>query len=111
VLQVVKGYAHPEVAAACTRARRLILETGRVGTSTHFEVLRALWSADFVRGKPEAALDHANEFLSLGQSQQDSRLSAIGHWLVGRVLIAIGDYPAATSHLERAVASYRAEKN
>ena len=34
----------------------------------------------------------------------------MGHWLVGRVLIAIGDYPAATSQLESAVASYRAGK-
>jgi hypothetical protein len=35
----------------------------------------------------------------------------MSNWLVGRVLLAIGDYPAATSHLKRAVASYRAEKN
>jgi len=107
-LTVVKGYAHPQVAASSSRARNLILETRRAGTITHFSVLRALWAADFVGGKPKAALDHANEFLSLAESQTDSRVSAMGHWLVGRVLIAIGDYPAATSHLERAVASYRA---
>jgi adenylate cyclase len=111
VLQVVRGYAHPEVAAACTRARSLILETRRAGTSAHFFVLRALWSADFVGGKPRTALDHANEFLSLAQSQTDIRLLAMGHWLVGRVLIAIGDYPAATAHLERAVTAYRAESH
>jgi len=108
---VLKGYAHPEAAASCTRARNLILETGLAGTSTHFSVLRALWAADFVGGKPKAALDHANEFSSLAQSQTDARLAAMGHWLVGRVLIAIGDYSAATSRLERAVALYRAEKN
>jgi class 3 adenylate cyclase len=51
VLQVVKGYAHPEVAASCTRARRLILETGHAGTSTHFSMLRGLWAVDFVGGK------------------------------------------------------------
>jgi class 3 adenylate cyclase/tetratricopeptide (TPR) repeat protein len=110
-LTVVKGYAHREVAASSSRARNLILETGRMGTITHFSVLRALWAADFVGGKPKAALDHANEFLSLAQSQTDSRVSAMGHWLVGRVFIAIGDYPAASSHLESAVASYRAGKD
>jgi tetratricopeptide (TPR) repeat protein len=109
-LQVMRGYAHPEVAEALTRARSLILETERAGTITHFSVLRGLWAADFVGGKPKAALGHANEFLSLAQSQTDPRMSAMGHWLVGRVLIAIGDYPAATSHLECAVASYRAGK-
>jgi len=108
VLTVVKGYAHPEVAEASGRARDLIPETGRGGTVTHFSMLRGLWAADFVRGRPKAALDHAHEFLSLAQSQLDSRMLATGHWLVGRVLIAIGDYPAATLHLERAVVTYRA---
>jgi tetratricopeptide (TPR) repeat protein len=111
VLQAVKGYAHPEVAAASTRARSLILETGCAGTSTHFLVLRALWAVDFVAGRPKAALDHANEFLSLAHSLADPHLSAVGRSLVGRGLTAIGDYSAAASHLERAVASYRAEKN
>ncbi|HYZ40599.1 MAG TPA: hypothetical protein VE687_08240, partial [Stellaceae bacterium] len=110
-LTVVKGYAHPEVAASFSRARSLILETERAGTITHFSVIRGLWAADFVGGKPKAALGHANELLSLAQSRTDSHVSAMGHWLVGRVLIAIGDYPAAASHLERAVASYRAGKD
>jgi predicted ATPase len=110
-LTVVKGYAHPEVAEASGRARDLIPETGRAGTVTHFSMLRGLWAADFVGGKPKAALGHANEFLSLAQSQTDFRVWAMGHWLVGRVLIAIGDYPTATSHLERAVALYRAGKD
>jgi tetratricopeptide (TPR) repeat protein len=110
-LTVMRGYAHPEVVASSSRARNLILETGRAGTSAHFLVLRALWAADFVGGKPKAALNHANEFLSLAQSQADPHVLAMGQWLVGRVLIATGDYPAATSHLESAVASYRAEKD
>ena len=108
ILTVVKGYAHPEVAEAFGRARDLIPETKRVGTSTHFSVLRGLWAADFVGGRPKTALDHSREFVSLAQSQSDSRMLATGHWLVGRVLITIGDYRAATLHLERAVATYRA---
>ena len=107
-LTVVKGYAHPEVVEAFGRARSLISETGQAGGVVHFSMLRGLWAAEFVGGKPRAALDHANEFLSLAQSQGDPRVLATGHWLVGRVLIAIGDYPVATSQLERAVGSYRA---
>ncbi|MGC2199150.1 MAG: AAA family ATPase, partial [Stellaceae bacterium] len=108
VLTVVKGYAHPEVAEASGRARDLIPETRRAGTITHFSMLRGLWAADFVGGRPKAALEHARQFLSLAQSQSDSRMLATGHWLVGRILITIGDYPSATLHLERAVATYRA---
>ena len=110
-LTVIKGYAHPEVEEAFGRAHSLISETGRVGTVVHFSMLRGLWAAEFVGGKPRAALDRADEFLLLAQSQQDSRVLTTGHWLAGRVLIAIGDFPAATSHLERAVGLYRAEKN
>jgi hypothetical protein len=63
-----------------------------------------------VGGQPKAALplDHANEFLSLAQSQPNSWVLATDYSLVGRVLITIGDYAAATSHVEHAVASYRA---
>lgn len=107
-LTVVKGYAHPEVAASYSRACSLISETACTGTPIHFSVLRGLWAADFVGGKPKVALDHANQFLSLAQSHADPRVLAMGRWLVGRVLITIGDYPAATSQLERAVLSYRA---
>jgi len=110
-LTVIKGYAHPEVAEAFGRASSLIVETGGAGTVIHFSMLRGLWAAEFVGGKPKAALDRANEFLLLSQSQQDSRVLTTGHWLVGRVLIAIGDYCAATSHLERAVGLYRADKD
>ena len=77
------------------------------GCDHSFLVLRGLWAADFVGGQPKAALDHANEFLSLAQSQPDSWVVATGYSLVGRVMITIGDYAAATSHLEHAVASYR----
>ena len=110
-LTVIKGYAHPEVAEALDRAHSLISETGRAGTVIHFSMLRGLWAAEFVGGKARAALDRANEFLLLAQSQQDSQVLTTAHWLVGRILIAIGDYPAAASHLERAVGLYRAEKN
>jgi len=110
-LTVVKGYAHSEVATAFDRAHSLISETGRAGTVVHFSMLRGLWAAEFVGGKPKAALDHANEFLLLAQSQRDSLVLATGHWLVGRVLIAVGDYPAAASQLERAVGSYRASEH
>jgi hypothetical protein len=64
-LTVIKGYAHPEVAEAFGRARSLISETGRAGTVIHFSMLRGLWAAEFVGGKPRAALDRANEFLLL----------------------------------------------
>jgi predicted ATPase len=105
-LMGARGYAHPEVAEAFGRATTLISNTESAGTILHFSVLYGRFSADYVGGKPKAALDRAREFLSLAQSQKDSGLLLMGYRLVSVALITIGDYPAALSHAERAVALY-----
>jgi predicted ATPase len=110
-LMGARGYAHPEVAEAFGRATTLISNTESAGTILHFSVLYGRFSADYVGGKPKAALDRAREFLSLAQSQKDSGLLLMGHRLVGVALITIGDYPAALSHAERAVALYMPEEH
>lgn len=103
-LMGVRGYAHPEVAEAFARARRLVLETKGAGTIPHFSVLYGLWVADFVSGKPKISLERAEEFLSWAQSLNDSGLLVKGHQLVGTTLLSLGNYTAAFSHLEHAVA-------
>ena len=45
------------------------------------------------------------------QRKKEKTFEALLRQFAGRVIIAIGDYPAAASHLERAVRLYRAEKN
>jgi class 3 adenylate cyclase/predicted ATPase len=103
-LMGMRGYAHPEVAEAFSRARNLVLEMEGAGTTPHFSVLYGLWVADFVGGKPKASLERADEFLSFAQSLKETGLLVKGHQLVGTTLLSIGDYAAAFPHLERAVA-------
>jgi predicted ATPase len=110
-LRFPKGYAHSEVAEALGRARSLILETEGAGTSAYFAMLFGLVGVNYIGGKPKAALDHAQEFLLLAQSMTRSELLLIGHQLVGMTLIVIGDYTAALSHLECAVALYKPEEH
>jgi len=102
-----KGHVHPEVTEVLGHARSLIAETGATGTILHFSVLYGLWVAQYLGGERRAALQQANEFLSLAESQTQSGLLLVGHRLVGSSLIFTGNYPAALSHLDRAVALYR----
>ena len=98
-LTVVKGYAHPEVVEAFGRARSLISETGQAGEVVHFSMLRGLWAAELAatQGPRSTTLTNSYRLPNLREILGCST----GHWLVGRVLIAIGDYPAATSQLDR----------
>jgi len=102
-----KGQVHPQVTEVLGHARSLITETEAMGTILHFSVLYGLWVAQYLGGERTAALEQANEFLSLAESQTQSGLLLVGHRLVGSSLIFTGNYPVALSHLDRAVASYR----
>jgi len=110
-LRESKGHVHPLVAAVLGRARSLIADTEATGTILHFSVLYGLWVAQYLGGEPVAALDQAKEFLSLAQSQTQSGLLLVGHRLVGSALLFTGNYPAAFSHLDRAMALSRPEED
>jgi class 3 adenylate cyclase len=109
-LRFPKGYAHWEVSEALGRARSLILETEGAGTIADFAMLSGLVGVNYIGGKSKVALDHAKEFLSLAQSLTQPELLLMGHQLVGMMMIIIGDYPAALSHLECAVGLYKPEE-
>jgi class 3 adenylate cyclase/predicted ATPase len=110
-LRESKGHVHPEVATVLDRARELIVETEATGTILHFSVLYGLWVARYLGGAPVAALEQAQQFLSLAQSQTQSGLLLVGHRLVGSALAFTGNFTAALSHLDRAVALYRPEEH
>jgi predicted ATPase len=82
-----------------------------VGTIAYLAMLFGLVGVNYIDGKPKAALEQAEEFLSLAKSlMKPELLLLIGHQLVGMTLIIIGDYPAALSHLECAVGLYKPEE-
>jgi tetratricopeptide (TPR) repeat protein len=109
-LRGMTGYGHSDVAKALRRAHTLVVDIEAVDSILHFSVVYGLTAVNLTGGKPRAALDQAQEFLRLAQCQSDPGLLAVGHTLVGHVLIAIGNYPTALSHLERAAALYSPAK-
>src|SRR3984893_3111432 len=110
-LRSAKGFSHPEVAETFERAHSLVLESGEADTISHFSVLFGLFGTKFHGGQPKAALDHAEEFLSLAQSRADSGLLVTAYQILGQALATIGDYPAAFSQLERGAKLYESEKH
>jgi class 3 adenylate cyclase/predicted ATPase len=110
-LRLAKGYAHPEVPEVLSRARSLILDTGLAATPAHFTVLFALWSAHYTAGKAVIALEQAEEFLAVAQSQTDTGLLCVGHRLLGATQLMTGDFLSALSNLEHAAALYNPEEH
>ena len=106
-----RGRTHPDVAEVLARALNLVLDTGAAGTTRHFQVLYGLWLGDYFGGRPQPALDRAEEFLSLAQAQTDSGLVLAGHRLVSSALALAGDFRSAFSHIERAKAWLTTERH
>jgi predicted ATPase len=99
------------VAEAFERARGLVRESEEAGTISHFSVLFGLFGTKVYGSEPRAALEHAEEFLSLARSRADSGLLVAGYQILGQALITIGDYPAAFSQVERGAQLYESEKH
>jgi hypothetical protein len=85
------------------RSRRLVTETGSVGTPLHFSVLHGIWAVAYVSGNTKPALDHAIEFLSLAKAQPASGALLNGHRLRAASLMMGGDYRGALPHSKMAV--------
>jgi predicted ATPase len=110
-LQGARSYAHPETAAALDRSRQLIAATAATGTPLHFSVLYGLWVAHSAGGNMKGILEHAQQFLSLAETQPASAPRLIGHRMLGHGLLFTGDFRQARPHLELAASLYRAEEH
>jgi class 3 adenylate cyclase/predicted ATPase len=110
-LMGARGYADPEVSATLERSRRLVTETGRVGTPLHFSVLYGIWVVAYVGGNTKAGLHHATEFLSLAEAQPASGPLLIGHRILAASLMMAGDYRRALPHTKMAASLYRPDEH
>jgi len=100
VLMATKGYAAPEVEATLTRALAL---SGQIGDARH-QIQEALALAGFYlfRGDLQRARACAAQGLEL--SEQTQRRSALlwSHYMLGVILLMLGEFAAARSHLAEA---------
>ncbi|HLC03403.1 MAG TPA: hypothetical protein VJK02_10230, partial [Anaerolineales bacterium] len=103
------GYAADEVGKAYARGRELCLELG--GSPQLFPVLYGLRTFHLVRAEYGSALEHGQQLLSIGQTQQDPELLVEAHQALGTNLFYLGDFQAAAQHLKRCLDLYDLDRD
>jgi predicted ATPase len=99
-----KGYAAPEVAETCSRARELCAQIGE--TPEAFPALLGLFAFYAVRAELRTAQSLAEQALKIGQQAQDRALLLAAHTSIGIPLFWSGNLVAARQHWESALSLY-----
>ncbi|NIN69149.1 MAG: AAA family ATPase, partial [Anaerolineae bacterium] len=94
----------PEGERAFTRARELCQQTGK--TTQLCRAVGELSIFPYVRADHQTARELGEEALSLAQQAGDPLLVALGHWHLGYISFALGDYTTARAHLEQVISFY-----
>jgi tetratricopeptide (TPR) repeat protein len=104
VLMATKGYAAPDVEATLTRALTL---SGQIG-DTRYQIRVALALAGFYlfHGDLQQAKRCAEESLELAGQTQRSNARLWSHYLLGMILLMMGELAAAHTHLVEATSLY-----
>jgi DNA-binding SARP family transcriptional activator/predicted ATPase/energy-coupling factor transporter ATP-binding protein EcfA2 len=89
---------------AYTRAHALCQQIGR--TSELPQIVGMLTTCHYVGAQHRRARELAEEALDLAQQVGDPMLVATGHWRLGFVAFALGEYTTARAHLEPMMALY-----
>jgi predicted ATPase len=98
------GIPGPEREEALIRARELCQQTGK--TTQLCRVLGEMLISPYVRAEHQAARELGEEALSLAQQAGDPLLVALGHWHLGFIFFALGEYTTARAHLEQVISFY-----
>ncbi len=109
----VKGYTSPETIAAFERADTMIEQAEALGERPEgedallrFSVMYGRWTGNYTGGNFARAAEIAKQFLALAEKQTLSAPLLMAHRVMGATLAISGEFQAARSHLDRAVALY-----
>jgi predicted ATPase len=103
-LQMVKGFAAPEVERAYTRARELCQQVGE--TPEIVPVLYGLWRFYLGRLQLHIVREMGDTLLRLAQRAYDPALAVDAHYALGAMWFLLGALPTARQHLEEGIAHY-----
>jgi predicted ATPase len=99
-----RGSATPEVERTYARALELCQQVGNA--QALFPVLYGLSRLYKKRGQLRRARDLGEQLLVLAQRQGNAALLLRGHYVLGDILLWLGEFPAARAHLEQGLAVY-----
>ncbi|MGB3716162.1 MAG: tetratricopeptide repeat protein, partial [Candidatus Promineifilaceae bacterium] len=102
--QGVTGARSSEVKQANTRAYELCQQTGE--TTQLCQVLGEMVEFEYVGAEYRSARELAEEALSLARQTEDPQLVALGHWYLGFIHFALGEFTTAHDHLEIVISFY-----
>lgn len=106
-LAATKGYAHPDVGVAYSRARELC---GRLGETIELpKVLWGLWAFHMLRAELATAREIANQFLRLAENSR--LLTMRGHLALEVTLLNMGDFVQCEEHFKKALSVYNRERD
>src|SRR5262249_17542969 len=103
-LQIIQGFADPEVEKVYTRARELCERLGE--TSQLFPVLWGLWLFHKARSELARAWAMAEDLFRLAQQPGDSALLLQSHQALAVTSLCRGEPAATREHMERGIALY-----
>jgi predicted ATPase len=109
VLRDAKGYGHPEVEQAYTRARELCQHIGE--TPQLFPALLGLSIYYVVRAELQTARELGAQLLSLAQRAQDPVLLVEAHYALGVTFFWLGEFVSAREHLEQGIVHYDPQRH
>jgi tetratricopeptide (TPR) repeat protein len=99
MIRIVKGMAAPETLQIFSRARDLLDKNATV--QEQLNVLYGLWGVHYARAEHIAARDVAQGCLALALRHRNNEAAALGNYIMGGSLWAIGAFAAARCHLEK----------
>ncbi len=108
-LLILKGYAAPEVAHVCTRARDLYQQLGE--TPQLSLVWGGLYSFYFNRAEIQTACDFARRYLHLAQKSDTEKDLVWAQVSLGHVLYHVGEFTLARTHLQHGLSLYDARSH
>jgi len=94
----------PEMEKVYIRARELCQQTEKKDQLS--QVLCGLSIYHYVRGEYQIGYEFAEKALNLGLQVNDPSLITQGHWSLGFISFALGNYSMALSHLEETISLY-----
>lgn len=104
-----KGSIAPEMEQAIYRALKLSQQFGN--TTQLGQVLSGLSIMSYVKGEYQLTYDYAEKTLDIGRQAEDPLLTALGHWCLGFLQFAHGEYLDALGHLEHVVSFYEPQQH
>jgi predicted ATPase len=109
VLKDAKGYGHPEVEQAYTRARELCRHIGE--TPQLFPALLGLSIYYVVRAELQTARELGAQLLSLAQRTQDPVLLVEAYYSLGVTCFWLGEFAPAREYLEQGIVHYDPQRH